>query len=71
MTRLLVFMENLNGPIEEADLPSRRSPLAAIWSNLSAKTRARDLARLESLGLIVREHGTIRPHYEAMSQFRR
>ena len=71
MTRLLVFMENLNGPIEEADLPSQRNPLATIWSNLSAKTRVRDLARLELLGLIVREHGTIRPHYEAMSQFRR
>ncbi len=71
MTRLLVFMENLDGPIEEADFPSHRNPLAAIWSGLSAKTRARDLARLESLGLIVREHGTIRPHYEAMDQFRR
>ncbi len=71
MGRLLVFMENLAGPVQEADLSSLRTPLSAIWSGLSAKTRARDLVRLESLGLIVREHGTIRPHYEAMSQFRR
>lgn len=69
--RLLVFMESLDGSIEEAELLSQRTPLSAIWSGLSAKTRARDLARLESLGLVVREHGTIRPNYEEMEQFRR
>lgn len=69
--RLLTFMDGLEEPVEEADLVSQRTPLSAIWAGLSARTRARDLARLESLGLIVREHGLIRPHYEAMEQFRR
>ncbi len=71
MGRLLLFMDNLDNPIDEAALVSQRTPLSAIWAGLSARTRARDLARLESLGLIVREHGIIRPRYEAMEQFRR
>lgn len=71
MGRLMLFMENLDSPIEEDDLVSQRTPLSAIWAGLSARTRARDLARLESLGLLVREHGLIRPHYEAMEQLRR
>lgn len=68
--RLLLFMDYLDAPLAEADLIDRSSPLAGVWAGVSTRTRARDLVRLEELGLIVREDGTIRPNYEAMDQFR-
>lgn len=69
-SRLLLFMENLAEPVDEAELLLQRSPLSGIWAGVSARTRTRDLARLEDLGLIVREDGVIRPRYEVMEQFR-
>ncbi len=69
--RLLVFMGELTGPVTEADLATGRRPLAFVWARVSEKTRARDLARLERLGLLVREDGIVRPRYEAMAQFQR
>ena len=69
--RLLTFMEHLGGSVQEPELLSNRSPLSQIWALVSERTMMRDLERLEDMGLIVRASGTIRPHYEAMSQFRR
>ena len=69
--RLMSFMEDLAEPVEEAALLARRSSLAHSWSRVSRKTLTRDIARLEALGLIVREDGAVRPRYEAMSQFQR
>lgn len=69
--RLMTFMDGLVGPVGEDDLLARRSPLAYVWAGVSRKTLTRDLARLEGLGLIVREDGSVRPRHEAMSQFRR
>lgn len=69
--RLVVFMDELHEPVVEADLLSRRNLLSQIWASVSQRTMLRDLERLEDMDLIVREGGTVRPHYEAMSQFRR
>lgn len=69
--RLAAFMDGLVEPVGEDDLLARRGPLAYVWAGVSRKTLTRDLARLEALGLIVREDGIVRPRHEAMSQFQR
>lgn len=68
--RLAAFMDELAEPVDEAGLLARRGPLAHVWTGVSRKTLTRDLARLEGLGLIVREDGAVRPRHEAMSQLR-